>query len=160
MKVALRSVLVLAVVAVILANFANAQEEKKKKGRGQGRGGAGSDPFDLPRSITLSEEQKKKLDDLKKEHEPRLQAALKKAQLTDEQRTAQREARQKARDDGKRGREAQEAVEAALNLTADQKEGRAEIRKIREAVEGLLTDDQKAQLRERRGGNRKKKSDT
>ena len=156
MKVVLRSMLVLAIVSVILANFANAQEEKKKKGRGRG---ADSDPFNLPRSITLSEEQKKKLDDLKKELEPKLQAALKKSQLTDEQRTAQREARQKARDDGKRGREAQEAVEAALNLTAEQKEGRAELNKIREAVQGLLTDDQKAQLRERRG-NRKKKSDT
>jgi hypothetical protein len=147
-----------------LVNFASAQEENKKKGRGQrGQRGAGArDPFALPRSITLTDEQKKKIDDLKKQHEPALQAAVKKSQLTDEQRTAERDARRKAREDGKRGREAQEAVDAALNLTAEQKEGRAELRKIsgeiREAINGILTDDQKAQLREGRG-KRKPKSE-
>jgi hypothetical protein len=157
--------LVLAIVSVLLANFASAQEENKKKGRGQrgqNRGAGARDPFALPRSITLSDEQKKKIDDLKKQHEPALQAAVKKSQLTQEQQTAQRDARRKAREDGKQGREAQEAVDAALNLTAEQKEGRAELRKIsgeiREAINGILTDDQKAQLREGRG-NRKRKSD-
>jgi Spy/CpxP family protein refolding chaperone len=154
MKAVLRSVLVMAIVGVVLANIASAQDEKKK-GRGQRNAGGAMDPFRLPRSITLSDEQKKQLDDLKKEYEPKRAAASKKAELTSEQRNAARQAAE-----GKRGKEAREAFDAAANLTAEQKEARAELRKIngeiRQKIEGFLTDDQKKALQDRRKQGRKK----
>jgi hypothetical protein len=158
MKAVFRTLLVFAVAAVMLANIASAQEEKKK-GRGQRKQISPTEaPFQLPRSITLSDEQKKKLDDLKKEYEPKLAAAAKKAELTSEQRDAARKARE-----GKTGREAREASEAALNLTDAQKEGRDELRKvsgeIRQAIQGFLTDEQKKEFQDRRKQGRKKKSD-
>lgn len=125
-------------------------------GRGQGgRGGFGfRSPTQLPRELELTDDQKAKLADIEKKYADKLKAAQDKAKLTEAQTSAQREAFGKAREEGKQGDEARAAVEAALNLTDDQKKGREELaaltKEITTEVEGLLTDEQKAKLKELR----------
>lgn len=120
---------------------------------GRGRGGMRS-PTQLPREIELSDEQKTKLADIEKKFADKLKAAQDKAKLTEDQTKAQREAFAKAREEGKQGEAAREAVTAALKLTDDQKKGREELtalnKEITTEVEGILTDAQKTKLKELR----------
>lgn len=118
----------------------------------------------LPKEVqsTLSDEQKEKIAPLNKEFGPRLAEFGKKraAILTPEQRKAQNEARKVATEAGKKGKELQQAVNAAMKLTDDQKKKLADLAKemaplnktLREKVLALLTDEQKAKIPKRMGG--------
>lgn len=113
--------------------------------------------FTLP-GIEFSKEQQAKVDELRKAHLPKLVDIQKKwnGVITQEQVKARNEAFQKAKDAGKQGRELQEAVEAALKLTDEQKKQQAAIgeernklfAEIRTQLTALLTDEQKAKLRQ------------
>jgi flagellar basal body-associated protein FliL len=84
--------------------------------------------------------------------------------LTDEQRKAQQEAMQAARQAGKSPMEANEAAQAAMKLTDEQKAKMAEARKevgpaqseLRDKVMALLTQEQKEQLQKAMGGQGQK----
>ena len=113
--------------------------------------------FTFPKQIELTDAQKAKLDELKKEYAPKLDeidARIAPIMTPERQKTAA-EARKKAQDDGKKGKEVQEAVAAALNLPAEDQAKLTEAMKDRSKLMKeinakkmeLLTDDQKAQLK-------------
>ena len=112
----------------------------------------------MPDGIELSDDQKQKVAELNKKFASKLADARKKIGLTKEQRQARAEAFKKAKADGKKGKEIREAVNAAVDLTKDQKAAAEALRtlqvEIRAALMGVLTDEQKAGLR--KGGGRKK----
>lgn len=137
---------------VLLVSSTHAADEAKGKGK-KGEITPGQQVFAIPKEITLTEDQKTKLEAIKKEHGPKVSELTKKLDesLTDEQKKARKEAADKARADGKKGKDLQATVEEALKLTDDQKKQRAEVQpeltkltlSIKEQIHGLLTDEQK-----------------
>ncbi len=103
--------------------------------------------------LDLNDEQKAKVKEIVAQHTTKIADAQKKvtALLTPEQRKARQEAAAKAKADGKKGKEAADAVNAALNLSADDKakldaankEAADVVAEMRKAVAGVLTDAQK-----------------
>jgi hypothetical protein len=149
-----------AVAMVLAVGMVSAQAEKGKgKGKkGDAAGAAIGALFTLPPEITLSDEQKTKLDALKTEWSDKLKTAFPKGQmetyLTDEQKAAAKTARAEAKSAGKKGKEAKEALDAAIKMTDEQKEklkaGAKEWNdlksQVEEKVRELLTDDQKSKM--------------
>lgn len=113
-------------------------------------------PFNVLNSIKLSDEQGQKLEALKKEAVPKLTAAVKKVEdiYTKDQKKQRKEITDKAKADGKKGKELKAAVQEGLNLSADQKESLTKAEQelsdlqkaTREQAIALLTDEQKASL--------------
>lgn len=112
--------------------------------------------FKLPKDVSLTAEQQAKLDELKTQFAGKLADAQKKVAdaYTEEQRAAQKTARQDAVAAGKKGKELKAAVTAAVQLTDEQqqkltvaeKELKQLSKEVRKQVVGLLTDEQKQQL--------------
>ena len=140
--------LMLSVVAM-----AGAADEAKGKGKKKEAAAGGQQVFQLPKEIPLTDDQKTKLETLKKEHSPKLAELAKKLDegVTDDQKKARREVMAKAKTDGKKGNELQAEVDKALNLTDEQKKKRSEVQpemaklqlSIKEQIHAMLTDDQK-----------------
>ena len=175
-----------ALAVLVLAPAAYAQRpggQRPGQGGPGGRQGFQRSPTQLPRSIELSDDQKAKLAEIEEKYADKLKAATEKSALTEDQQTAMREAFAKARENNTPREEMREVMEKAVTLTDDQKKGREEMTALRaeitKAVEEILTDEQKEQLkaaRERgrgqgqrpggdrpggaRPGNRPQKSDT
>lgn len=159
-----RSLLVLALAAIMASPLVAG--DKKKKGKRKGRKGHHAAVIHLPRTIKLTAEQKGKVAALRKEFGPKLAAMQKKfaAILTPEQKKARRAAMQKAKEAGTKGRELRKTLNAAVELTKDQKQQMKEVRKqmhslrdqIRTALKKILTPDQQAQLKTRHGQGRRK----
>jgi Spy/CpxP family protein refolding chaperone len=122
----------LAVVLVIaLPALAQEKQERKK------RGGPGGDPLAfLLRDLTLSDEEKAKIEDVRKEFGPKLAEARKKVESipSDQQKKDRDEAMKAARDAGKSQREAFAAGLEAMKLSDEQKAKSAEARKAMEAI--------------------------
>lgn len=148
--------LALALLGVLaLVTGTAAAEEKKADTKKAAK--ASDTAFTFPKQVQLTDEQKTKLEELKKEYGPKLDAidARFGAIMTPERQKTAAEARKKAAADGKKGKELQEAVAAALNLPAEDqaklKEAMAERSKLMQEITpkktALLTDDQKAQLK-------------
>jgi pectin methylesterase-like acyl-CoA thioesterase len=104
--------------------------------------------------VTLSDEQKSKLDALKKEYEPKLKEAYateKANALSPEQKTAGEEAKKAAVAAGKKGKDVQAAVDAAVKKTDAQKHASkprlALEKEMRAKILALLTDEQKAEIK-------------
>jgi hypothetical protein len=120
--------------------------------------------FTFPKTITLAEDQQKKLDTLAKEYTPKLEEAKKKIDtiITPERAKAQKEAQDKAKADGKKGKEVTEAGIAALKLSDDESKALADARKadgtlrteIQKKKMELLTDDQKKLLAPKKPGDK------
>jgi hypothetical protein len=113
--------------------------------------------FTLP-GIEFSKDQQAKVEEIRKEFSPKLADNQNRASavFTREQLQARREARQKALGAGKQGQELRDAVEAAVKLTDEQQKQRAAIQEerdkltaeIRTRLTALLTDQQRARLRQ------------
>jgi Spy/CpxP family protein refolding chaperone len=165
---------VLVPVVVLAIAIPVAAQEKAKRGQGKRAGEKGGRqtqvlPQQLLEGLELTAEQKLKLEAIAKEMTVPMQEARKMvdAILTDEQKAARKEATAAAKEAGKKPREAQQAVEAALKLTADQqakmakaKEKMAEVQKqVRDRVMGVLTPEQRqaveAKMAKGRGGRAK-----
>ena len=141
-------------LAVLIASPVWAAKEDKKKEKSGGK--AVAKAFELPSIITLSGEQMTKLAEVKKEFEPKLEAAFKKQNdiLSAEQKKARQEASKAAKAAGKKGKEAQADIAAATKLTDDQKKQQDEVSKelkelngkIREQISSFLTEEQKTHL--------------
>ena len=141
----------------------SAQDDAKKKKK---RPSPVARLFQVPKDVELTDEQKTKVAALVKEYGPKLSELQKKQAsiLTDEQRQARAAAGKKAREDGKKGKELREAVDAAVTLTDEQKKQTQDVRKelgklMREArgkFTDLLTDEQKAKLKTPRKKKAKK----
>ena len=101
----------------------------------EGRGKDGGIPYfkTIDRNlkpVTLTDDQKSKLEDLKKEYEPKLKEAYAKEDvLTPEQKKAGEEAKKAAKAAGKKGKEVKDAVAAAVKETDDQKKQEKDARK-------------------------------
>ena len=104
----------------------------------------------------LSEEQVASIKKLGAEHLAKIAEATKKGRLSKEQQQARAAARKKGQADGLKGKELQAAVNAAAELTDEQKAALAAAGEARaafnKAVTGLLTAEQRKSLR---GGARK-----
>ncbi len=112
----------------------------------------------LPKKITLSDEQKSQLSEIKTKYASKLKDAVAKVGLTKEQKQARAAAIKEAKAAGKKGKEVRVAANAAVKLTDDQKQARGEVvtlrKEIQTAIRGILTDEQRALLK---GGKKKKK---
>jgi Spy/CpxP family protein refolding chaperone len=157
------AVLALVVSLAILGNFASAQERRRREGP---RGGQQSmiDRIEKMKDLKLTDDQKSKLAELKKEYAPKLKelAGKLEAVTTAEQKKARDEAMKAAKAAGKKGREVFEAGTAALKLTDEQKAKTAECfkamgelnKEIRDKVTKLLTPEQQEVLKKARGNMR------
>ena len=165
MKRTLQGLLVLT-LAVVLAMPAMAADEKKKKKK---KGRKAPAAVRVPKGIVLTAAQKTQVTAINKEFAPQLIELAKKARgiVTDEQRKARSAAAKKAKADGKKGKEARAAVDAAAKITAEQKKALGEVNKARQAITkaagakfaAILTAEQKAKLPKRKGKKKKKKAD-
>ena len=148
------------VCALALPGQAQDGTPKKKKAKDEIKGPAAT-AFQLPKEIELTDEQKSKIDSLKKELGPDLVKLHRKQGdiHTPEQQAARKAAQEKNKADGVKGKAAKAAVDSAVNLTPEQqkqwddtqKEITAHRGKIQEKLHPILTDDQKAKLKQARG---------
>ena len=159
MKV-LCSVLALAASVALVSNLSAADQPRRGPG---GPGGRGPGQFNivdmLVRGLELSDAQKTKVEELKKELEPKLKAAREASDkiLTDDQKKAREEAVKAARDAGKSREEFREAIDKAVKLTDEQKKKQEEARKsmeeltksVREKLNLILTPEQQETLKKR-----------
>lgn len=154
MKNTLRSLLVLVLAVGSLAHAAD--EPAKKKGPAS----QADRILKQHEAAGLTDDQVAKIKEHATVADGKIAALRKQAALTADQRTAQKEATQKAKDAGKTGKEAREMVSAAVTLTAEQEAAKKETQTITQelnkAVTALLTDEQKAKLKEARGAGKKK----
>lgn len=142
--------LTIAVVTGAHAADGAAKEKGKKKPE------PGAQIFNLPKEVELTAEQQEKVAALKKEFGTQAAEAQKKVDdvLTAEQKQARKTASDKAKADKLKGKDAQAAIEAALNLSDEQKTkwtaAQAEFRelqgKVRAKMAEFLTDEQKAKV--------------
>jgi len=162
MRHAMKGLLVLT-LAVLIATPALAAD-KKKKGR------KAPIAVKVPKGIELTADQKKEVAAINKEFGPKLAEVQKKIRsvITPEQRKARSAASKKAKADGLKGKAARAEVQAALNLTDDQKTEMKDLNKERQGVlkaarakfVELLTDEQKAKLPKKKGKKKKKEADS
>ena len=153
-----RTVLALTVVCLIAAPLFSAENCKPAK---KGPACPAAQFVDgMTKGLTLTDDQKAKIADIEKEFGPKLVAAQKAGEvLTPEQKKAAGEAAKAAKAAGKSGKEAHQAVDAAVKLTDDQKAKQADAKKqvgglqkeLREKVMGVLTQEQKDQIKPHHG---------
>lgn len=154
-----KSLLSLGLVALLLFP-AFAQDEKAKRKKNQP---AKEQPaVQLPKEITLTDEQKTKVAELEKEYAPKMKELREKLDkvMNEEQKKARqavlKEAREKGKE-GKKGKEQAQAIKDAMKLTEEQQKSYDETDKkivalrqeILEKVKPLLTDEQKEKLPKR-----------
>jgi hypothetical protein len=165
MKTMTRLFLTLGLIALVGVVFA--QEGKKEK-----KGGKRADPTAAIKgklaTLDLGPDQKEKIDKILAELGPKVTAAAEKANanLTDEQRKARNEAQKAAKAAGKKGKEANEEVAAAMKLTDEQKKAYDEATKTQReanqalvsAVTEVLTPEQREKAKLGGGGGKKKKN--
>ncbi len=112
--------------------------------------------FELPATITLTDEQKTKLAAVRTEFEPKVKEVVKKMGevLNAEQKQARQDALKAGKAAGKKGKELQADVAAAVKMTPEQQKTHDELTKelkdvngkIREQISGFLTEEQKTLL--------------
>lgn len=148
----LGSVAVLALAVLVASPAWAAKEDGKKKGNK-----SVAKVFELPAEITLTAEQKTKLEEVKKEFEPKVTEITKKQDeiLTAEQKKARAEAQKAGKAAGKKGKDLKADVDAAVKLTDEQKKKQEETSKelkdvtgkVREKISSFLTEEQKTHLK-------------
>lgn len=101
-------------------------------------------------AVGLTDEQKAKITEAAGPVEAKIKEANAKAPLTGAQKAARKEAEAKVKSEGKTGKDAKDAISAALALTPEQIAAQQEVAKLNKefngAVTALLTADQKAKL--------------
>lgn len=165
MKTFVKALMVLSLIGMIGLAFAQDNDKGAKKKGASPAAGLLKKVDDLS---DLTAEQKEKIAAIKKEHEPKVAAAAKKVNesLTPEQRRARQEAQKAAKTSGKKGKEAQAEVLAAMKLTDEQKKAYDAAQKelddansaLRTALSGVLSDEQKAAVGLKGGKGKKKKN--
>lgn len=125
----------------------------------------------LPKDITLTDEQKTKVAEIEKEFGPKMKELREKLDkiLTEDQKKARQEVLKEAREkgkDGKKGKELAEAVKNAMKLSEEQQKQYDETDKqivalrqqILEKVKPILTEEQRAKLPQRPAAAKKAKN--
>lgn len=153
--------LVLVCLAVAIAMPLSAEDEKKKKKKGGNKArqsALAKVAKQIKSKVDLTDEQEAKIKKLVEDAEPKLAEANK---VIGKKRGELGAARKKAQADGKKGKEAQAAAEAAVGLTAEEKAALGKSREItqgfQKAVRALLTPEQQEKAGLKRGGKKKKK---
>lgn len=154
-------------LAAFLLSPVMAEDAKPKKARPNAR--KEQPAVQLPKDITLTDEQKTKVAELEKEYAPKMKELREKLDkvMTEEQKKARQDVMKEAREKGKEGRkgkELQQAIKDAMKLTEEQQKSYDEADKkvtalrleILEKVKPLLTDEQKAKLPKRPEARKKK----
>lgn len=159
-----RSCVGLLLVAVATCGVWAQEKGEKKKKKGPQRAQQVAQLEKQLEGLGLSEEQNAKVKGIIKDHEAKIAAAQQNANslLTPDQRKARAEATQKAKGEGKKGKELADAATAAAKLTPDQVEkSEAANKAVREAVDTMrkavldaLTPEQRTKLE---GATKKKK---
>jgi hypothetical protein len=165
MYASLRLFAILALVTACVIP-ALAQEGQKKKKKGPQQAQAISAMMKKVESLGLSEEQTAKIKKIGEEMAPKFNELNQKLNtvLTPEQKKARQEAVAKNKADGKKGKEANEAIDAALALTDEQKKVQADVQasmkelsgKLNAAVLEVLTAEQKAKFQPAKKGKKAK----
>jgi Spy/CpxP family protein refolding chaperone len=142
---------IVSLVAILAAPLA-AQEKQKKAQQKGGKRDATAQTLAFLDKVELTAEQKTKIDDLKAQHGPKIAEAQKNvnAILTPEAKKQVAAARKQAQADGKKGKDLQAAVQAALKLSpedaAKHEKAQADLRQanqaLRNAVIAVLTPEQ------------------
>ncbi len=148
-------------LAAFLLSPVTAQDAKAKKNK-PNAARKEQPAVQLPKEITLTDEQKTKVAELEKEYGPKMKELREKLDktLTEEQKKARQEVTKEAREkgkEGKKGKELAQAVKDAMKLTEDKQKEYDETDKkivalrqeILEKVKPLLTDEQKEKLPQR-----------
>jgi Spy/CpxP family protein refolding chaperone len=147
------------VIALVIAGTALADGKGKDKPKADGKGPAkkAQAAFPMLEGLKLTDGQKAKVEALRKEIDTKRAEIQKKmgSILTAEQKKARQDAEKAAKTAGKKGKEFHDAVEAAVKLTDDQKAKMAAAKKemdglqkqIRDKIDGILTPEQKEQLK-------------
>lgn len=158
------AMLALAVSLALVGSLLAADEKTPRESRNRQQVVQG---LEFLRGLNLSDDQKAKVEEIKKEYAPKFKALEEKREgvITADQKKARDEAAKAAKDAGKGRRDVMEAGRAAMKLTDDQKTKLADIRKeaaalakeVREKAMSILTDDQKQQVKDR-GGRRGRRS--
>jgi hypothetical protein len=149
----------LTLALVVAAPLFAADKERKKKPRKKPDPATGI----LKRfeKAELTEEQVAKVKELAAKVAKDTAECRKKAAPTPEQQKARKEAMEKAKADGKEGREVFAAARDAVKLTPEQEEAMKEVRKAQAAmmkeILGMLSDEQKAKLGKRPGAKKPRK---
>ena len=152
------------VIALLIASPLMADGPKKEK-KATDKCPAASRIDPMLKGLSLTDEQKTKIGEIKKEYSPKLAEAAKKMEvLTPDQKQARENAVKAAKDAGKKGKEVGEAARAAVTLTDEQKATRkaagkdmkALAKEMTDKVMAVLTDDQKAELAKKRAEMKKK----
>lgn len=148
--------IVLALLATLATTSFAQDADKKKKKKEAGPPQAIAQLTKKLEGVGLTDDQNAKLKAITAEFTPKFAELNKKmaASLTDEQKKAKAEAVAKAKADGKKGKEAADAVAAAVTLTDEQKKTEQEVKdglkklgsELNQAVMALLTPEQKAKL--------------
>lgn len=164
MKTFVKGLMILALVGMIGLAFAQEKQAKRERKGKKGNNPAAS-MLKKVEALDLTAEQKEKIATIKKEHEPKLKEAAAKldAALTPEQRKARNEAQKAGRAAGKKGKEIQSEVIAAMKLTDEQKKGYEAAqqqmqdaqRAFNRALAEVLSDEQEAKVGIK-GGKKKK----
>jgi len=148
-----RFVLALVLAMLIATPLMAAKHEKKKK---EGPGPAAQQIDNMTKTLTLTDAQKAKLEDLKKEYNPKFVDAAKKGPvLTGDQQKCCMDAEKAAKDAGKKGKDVKAAGEAAVTLTDAQKAQKADAqqaakdlnKELRAKVMDVLTPEQQDQVK-------------
>ena len=131
-----RLTVIFALFSIVVSGHVLAQENTQ---RNRQRTDSFQRFFTLP-EIEFSEEQQMKVQEIRKEFLPNLMENQKKwdSVITPEQVQARREALQEARSEGKEGRELQNAANAAIKLTDEQREKRAAAQKERDELSAQI----------------------
>ena len=103
------------------------------------------------KGLTLTEEQKAKVDALRKEYEPKLNEAMDSVLTADQKQASDTDAIKAAKDAGKTGPEVFKAAMAAVNFADEQKAKMKEAvepigKEVREKIKAILTPKQQEQL--------------
>ena len=153
------NLLSLALALVVAVPLFAADQERKKKPRKKPDPAAGM--LKRLEKAELSEEQIAKVKELVAKVAKETAELRKKAAPTPEQQKARKEAMEKAKAEGKEGRELFAAVKDAVKFTPEQEEAMKEMRKAQGAmmkeIMGMLTPDQKEKLGKRFGPRKPKK---
>ncbi len=169
---AICSLLAVVVSLAVVGNLWAGEEKSQKEGKHPRHPAMDRGDMVLPpqmlKGLNLTDEQKTKVDALKKEYGAKFKDAWKKAGdiVTADQKKARDEALKAAKEAGKKGPDVRKDVEAAMKLTDEQKAKMADARKeaqslrkeVREKFMALLTDEQKEQLKKGREHHREHKS--
>jgi hypothetical protein len=142
-------------VAALALGFAAAVSAEEKKADDK-KPAPFAAMFAFPKTITLTEDQQKKLDELKKEFTPKFTELKTKVDpiMTADRVKAQKEAVEKAKADGKKGKDVADAGTAALKLTEAETKTLAETKAANAKINAeltkkkmeILTDEQKKAL--------------